>query len=183
MEQVIKRVKTVGKALAGCLTAVAVCLALLMMGARLAGLHPYVVLSGSMEPVYPVGALIYVGDIEPHAIRTGMAITFRLNDQTIVTHRVTRIEQDPDAPSQLLFATKGDANSAEDGAMIRSSQVIGVPIFRLPLLGYLAQFLSSVAGKITVLAAGAVLLAGWLMIHMIKKKQTEKEQEPTLSCR
>ena len=42
------------------LVAAVVLLAVLLVGVRLFGLQVYTVLSGSMEPAYPVGSLIYV---------------------------------------------------------------------------------------------------------------------------
>ena len=42
------------------LVAGVVLLAVLLVGVRLFGLQVYTVLSGSMEPAYPVGSLIYV---------------------------------------------------------------------------------------------------------------------------
>ena len=42
------------------LVALVVLLALLLVGARLFGLQVYTVLSGSMEPTYHTGSLIYV---------------------------------------------------------------------------------------------------------------------------
>lgn len=40
------------------------------------GYMPYVVLSGSMEPVYPVGSLIYVAPVDANSLEPGDAITF-----------------------------------------------------------------------------------------------------------
>lgn len=42
------------------LVALVVILAILLVGVRVIGLTPYVVLSGSMEPTYHTGSLIYV---------------------------------------------------------------------------------------------------------------------------
>ena len=39
--------------------------AVLLIGVRLFGVQVYSVISGSMEPEYPVGSLIYVKDINP----------------------------------------------------------------------------------------------------------------------
>ena len=50
--------------------------ALLLAGARLVGLRTFAVLSGSMEPAYPVGSLIYVRSAEPSALECGDVITF-----------------------------------------------------------------------------------------------------------
>ena len=49
------------------------------------GYMPYVVLSGSMEPVYPVGSLIYVAPVDANSLEPGDAITFDRND-AVVTH-------------------------------------------------------------------------------------------------
>ena len=42
-----------------------VILAILLAGVRLVGLTPYVVLSGSMEPNYHTGSLIYDKKVDP----------------------------------------------------------------------------------------------------------------------
>lgn len=44
-------------------------LAMLLAGIRLFGFSPYAVLSGSMEPTYHVGALIYVKKVSPETIK------------------------------------------------------------------------------------------------------------------
>ncbi len=60
-------------------TGVVLVLAALMLvafaGVRLFGLTPYAVLSGSMEPEYPTGSLIYVRDVDPADVAVGDAIT------------------------------------------------------------------------------------------------------------
>ena len=84
---------------------VMLCLAFLLVGVRLIGLTPYAVLSGSMEPNYHVGSLIYVQDIAPQDIvpctqnedgtyeMDGTPITFVVNeDLLLATHRVVGVE-------------------------------------------------------------------------------------------
>lgn len=64
-------------------------LAMLLAGIRLLGFSPYAVLSGSMEPAYHVGDLIYVEKVAPEEIKVGDPITFVLNDDLVAaTHRV-----------------------------------------------------------------------------------------------
>ena len=45
------------------LVGIVVLLAIALVGVRVVGLQPYVVLSGSMEPTYHVGSLIYVKSV------------------------------------------------------------------------------------------------------------------------
>ena len=53
------------------LVALVVLLALLLVGARLFGLQVFTVLSGSMEPTYHTGSLIYVKKVDPYTIQSG----------------------------------------------------------------------------------------------------------------
>ena len=75
------------------LVALVVILALLLVGARVIGLQVFTVLSGSMEPTYHTGSLIYVKPCAPEDVQVGDAITFVLNeDLDVVTHRVISID-------------------------------------------------------------------------------------------
>lgn len=53
-------VRHVANALSTIVLVALVALVIAFAGVRLAGLTPYAVLSGSMEPEFPVGSLIYV---------------------------------------------------------------------------------------------------------------------------
>ena len=96
-------------------TGVVLVLAALMLvafaGVRLFGLTPYAVLSGSMEPEYPTGSLIYVRDVDPADVAVGDAITFELESGALVTHEVYEIDSDARA-----FRTQGIANIDAGGA-------------------------------------------------------------------
>ena len=50
------------------LVALVVLLAIALVGVRLFGLQVYTVLSGSMEPTYHTGSLIYVKRVDPFTI-------------------------------------------------------------------------------------------------------------------
>ena len=58
-----KSLKRVWNVVSSILVALVVILALLLVGARVAGLQVFTVLSGSMEPTYHTGSLIYVKKI------------------------------------------------------------------------------------------------------------------------
>ena len=64
----MKALKTVWNAITTVLVALVVVLAILLVGVRVVGLTPYVVLSGSMEPTYHTGSLIYVKKVDPVTI-------------------------------------------------------------------------------------------------------------------
>ena len=87
------------------LVGIVVLFAVLLIGVRLFGVQVYSVISGSMEPEYPVGSLIYVKDVKPSEVQVGDVITFVLSNKTPATHRVIAIDKE-----NQLFYTRGDAN-------------------------------------------------------------------------
>ncbi len=135
-----------------------VVLALLLVGARLVGLRTYTVLSGSMEPTYHTGSVIYVKKIATEDIQAGTVITFMLNEDTVVTHRVVEVVPDEEDPTVVRFRTKGDANDAEDGGLVHYKNVIGTPVFSIPKLGYIANYIQHPPGTYVAISVAAVLL-------------------------
>lgn len=134
-----------------------VVLAILLVGVRVVGLTPYVVLSGSMEPNYHTGSLIYVKDVDPFALEAGDVITFMLNEDTVATHRIVGVVPDDEDPTVIRFRTKGDANDAEDGTLVHYKNVIGSPVFTIPLLGFVSNYISHPPG-LYVAAIGILLI-------------------------
>ena len=70
------------------LVAIVVIFAVLLVGVRLFDIQVFSVISGSMEPDYPVGSLIYVKECDPSEVEVGEVITFVLSNKTPATHRV-----------------------------------------------------------------------------------------------
>ncbi len=151
-------VKKVWNVVSSILVALVVILALLLVGARLVGLRVFTVLSGSMEPAYHTGSLIYVKKVDPFTIQPGQPITFLLDEDTVATHRVVGVVPDEEDPGVIRFRTKGDANEAEDGALVHYKNVIGTPVFSIPYLGYLADYIQHPPGMYVAISAGAILL-------------------------
>ena len=141
------------------LVALVVILALLLVGVRVFGMQVFTVLSGSMEPVYHVGSLIYVKETDPMTLQPGDVITFMLDENTMATHRIVDVIPDEEDPSVIRFQTKGDANDAVDGSLVHYKNVLGTPVFTIPKLGYLASYIQNPPGTYVAISAGAVLLA------------------------
>lgn len=153
-----KTLKKIWNFISTVLVAVVVLLALLLAGARIFGLQVFTVLSGSMEPTYHTGSLIYVKKVDPFTIQPGQPITFMLDEKTVATHRVVGVVPDEEDTTVIRFRTKGDANEAEDGTLVHYKNVIGEPVFSIPYLGYLAEYIQHPPGMYVAISAGAVLL-------------------------
>lgn len=134
-------------------------LTMLLVLPGLFGIHPLIVRSGSMEPVYPVGSLVYVKNVEQEVLREGQTVTFYLPDEeTLVTHRIVEVDKE----NHVIY-TKGDANDLEDGVATPFSRIVGQPFFCIPLLGFLAGYLSNPVGKAGILMLVIlVCLLSWL---------------------
>ena len=139
------------------LVVMAVILALLLVIPGFFGVNTYVVLSGSMEPEFETGSLLYTTEnVNVEELEVGDAITFKAGESTIVTHRIIEIVNDD---GQLKFQTKGDANEVPDANLVPSESVIGKALFDVPGLGYLADFIHQPPGLYFAVAIGVLLIA------------------------
>lgn len=134
---------------------------------HLLGMNVYAVASGSMEPAYPVGSLVFSRQVEPGEVEEGDCITYLYGDNTI-THRVVTVDLENER-----FITKGDANQEEDTPVAFGRLVGKTSPFFLPFLGYLVISLKSIHFDYwtVLLIAGAVILlaANILLLNKIRK--------------
>ncbi len=172
--------KTIGKiwnVISTLVVVAVVVLALLLVGARVIGLQVFTVLSGSMEPTYHVGSLIYVKQTDPYTIQAGTPITFMLDEDTVATHRVVEVVPDEEDTSVVRFRTKGDANDAEDGSLVHYKNVIGTPIFTIPYLGYVADYIQNPPGMYVAISACAIFVMLTFLPDIFADDPKEKEKK------
>lgn len=119
----------------------------------LLGCKSMAVVSGSMEPVIPVGSIVIVKDVETDALEVGDIISYQMSGNTMVTHRIAAI----DSENQTV-TTKGDANEVEDGSPVAFSEIAGKEVFHIPLLGYLTIYIKTPLGIAGVCVVLMVLI-------------------------
>lgn len=151
----------------------AIILAFLLVGVRFVGLQAFTVLSGSMEPAYPVGSVIYVRETDPAELKAGDVITFTQGQNVVVTHRIVEILPG----SMLQFCTKGDANEVADPVPVEETQILGTPVFCVPYLGRLAVFLQSSSGKYIAISSVALVAFLCLLPELLFKKENASENK------
>lgn len=161
------------------ITTVIVVLAVLtaaaLVGVRLFGLKTFAVLSGSMEPTYHTGSLIYVKCVDYRDLAVGDPITFMLDENTVATHRIVEILPDKDEPEILRFRTKGDNNADPDGSPVHCKNVIGMPVFTIPYLGYVSDYIQHPPGTYVAIAACAVLILLAFLPDLFEDEEKEKK--------
>lgn len=108
---------------------------LLIAAPMVLGYRPVVVLSGSMEPTYHVGSIIYYKQAAFENINVGDPITYRAGEGSLVTHRVTERHD-----ISREFVTRGDANNTEDPNPVSYDQVVGkASSISLPYMGVVVE--------------------------------------------
>lgn len=116
---------------------------------RVMGMQSYAIISGSMEPAYPTGSLVYAEPAEGAALQAGDVAAF-WRDQDVIVHRV---RENVSAEGELV--TKGDANDEVDIRPVPYQNVLGRVVFSVPYVGYFLIALGSTPGK---------LLLGWIVL-------------------
>lgn len=129
--------------------------------------RPLVVLSGSMEPTFKTGGIIYYKHALPEEIKAGDIITFR-NGDTFVSHRVNKIENN-------LYETKGDANNTVDAIKIKYSDIVGKDAdFCIPYVGYYIKYINDHMYLLIIVAI--ILVTEFLLSNIgTSKKNNLKE--------
>lgn len=137
------------------------------------GHHPVVVLSGSMEPTYKVGSVIYYKKVSEKELKDGDVITFNANNNKMVSHRIDNIDNG-------LIETKGDANNVSDVNKIRYENVRGkVGKLSIPYVGYYIKMVNDNL-TLVVIAAVIILVSEFLISNVeafdINKKNGRSEE-------
>ena len=173
-----KTFKKIWNWISGILVGIVVLLAV-ALGVRLIGLQPYVVLSGSMRPTYEVGSLIFVKSVDYKTLQVGDPITYMISQDTVVTHRIIEVLVDEEDPNTLRYFTQGDANSVPDGSSVHYKNIIGKPVFSIPYLGYVSNYIQNPPGMYVAIAGGAMLILLVFLPDIFSgEEEPEKQKKP-----
>lgn len=170
--------KFVWKVVSTFIVALAVAAAVFLVGLRvIAGFHPFSVHSGSMEPVYSVGTLVYVEKCSLDEIKPGDDVTFTVNEELdVATHRVASVNIEDGS-----FVTYGLANKDENGDPILDGEmdgrnIVGKVRFSIPYLGYVSDFVTNPPGSYIT----AVVLITLLVLSIIFDKNKGDNKDATV---
>lgn len=133
----------------------------------LVGYRPMAVLSGSMEPTYPVGSIIYYQKCDFDELEAGDPVTFYA-ETSMVTHRITQMDD-----ILKTVVTKGDHNQTEDPVPIEAAKIAGKATdFAIPYAGFLVTY-----GKNPMIIAGmaVILLLNYIFEGMVSEPKEGKE--------
>lgn len=168
-------VKTIIRIINYIIVVLTVLFVLLTVGIKLFGINMYTVLSGSMEPEYPVGSLIYVKETPADQLQVGDVITFKLTGEVTATHRIIEILDD----GGISFRTKGDANEDPDNSPVKSSEVIGKVVFKVDKGGYFVNYIQNPPGKYFAIGVAGFLILFVFVSDSFLDDKDEKKKDKT----
>lgn len=145
-------------------------LAVLLVGPVLLGYTELAVLTGSMQPTLPVGSLIYIKEADPAQLQVGDVITYQLEGDTMVTHRVVE-----NVPEENYLITQGDANEDPDGE-ITYDRIVGKMAFHVPYLGYISLNIRTKTGILAVCGTLVVIILLTFLPEIFAPEEEEQEK-------
>lgn len=150
---------------------------------------PFIIQSGSMSGVIEGGDIIITTKVEPEDIKLQDIITFydpKSSGTATVTHRVIDIEE---KDGKLVFTTVGDVVLNENierygdfdsipkevlnviCETVPEDKVISRYKFRIPLIGHVSLFMSTIPGFIVCVLVPLLLLVGY---DVVRRKIADK---------
>ena len=137
------------------------------------GYRVYMVLSGSMNPTFDTGSVVFARPADPETILEGDIITFGgAGSDMLTTHRVVDIQNE----DGLKFTTRGDANNVDNPNPVPAENVVGRVHGSVPFLGYLMGFARTRQGLIFLVFIPGVLVI-LFELRNIFKYMREADQE------
>lgn len=128
---------------------------------------PLVVLSGSMEPTFKTGSVIYYREVSLNELKVGDIITFNTKSNSFVSHRIVSIEGN-------LIETKGDANNSPDVNKVQFDDVLGKDLnISIPYVGYYIWFVNN--NLISVVVFVVLILVSEFLFGNMKTLDIDRE--------
>jgi signal peptidase len=142
------------------------------------GYKPFIVLSGSMEPAIKAGDLIITKKIAPEKVAVGDVISFRVENDIIVSHRVTEINTE----GGVSFLTKGDANVGMDAVEVQPETIEGLYIWRGSGWGRVAIFLQTPIGMLAFVVIPLCLFIVYDVVSRSRRQKSKSAREAELEA-
>ena len=128
------------------------------------GYSPMTILTTSMQSVLPKDSLIITKYVDPDSLVIGDDITFLLENNTTMTHRIIDIQENIEGTRERGFKTQGVDNPLPDEDIVYGPNVVGKVIYNSLLLG---QMLLLIRENLIIVFILLVLII-WLIFYLKK---------------
>ena len=111
-----------------------------------------------------------IGEHLPHSFS-------KIIHEKLAPYQYDMLELAPDEidASRLRFRTKGDANAAADEALVSDSNVVGTPLFSLPLAGYAVNYVQHPPGLFVAAGTVLIVLAAAFIPPLLDREEEKKD--------
>ena len=127
----------------------------------------YVIVTPSMVPTIEIDDGIVVKRVDNDKYKIGDIITFNSHDSSYeglaVTHRIVEKQRLDEKTS--VYTTKGDNNKIIDPASVKTNDIYGKVLFKVPQVGKIQEYFSHPANYLMCLLVPAVI---FIMYNMTK---------------
>lgn len=139
------------------------------------GFKPYVVITGSMEPVIKVNDVVVVTRTNPQQLEIGDIITFAVDlnqdgNREVVTHYLYDVTKN--SSGDTVYRTQAHFENPDDASpdpwLVSEEDILGAYAFKIPQLGLLIQFLQSPLGIMTMVV-NFLVIGGIIAILKLEK--------------
>lgn len=144
----------------------------LLGGVRLFGYTPYVITSGSMIPVYPVGSVVYVNGVNPEELEAGDDISFYMTEDVVATHRIGGV--DKAGKCVITYGVNNldsEGNQINDAKAVDFDHIIGRVEYSIPIVGYVYMLIRTTSGKAGVIIIVLSLFAVSRILQYLEKEK------------
>ncbi|MDD4187909.1 MAG: signal peptidase I [Bacilli bacterium] len=137
----------------------------------------FTVISGSMEPKYNIGDVLFAKEVSPEEIKVGDAISYRglvgtFKDK-IITHEVVKINQDESG--KYYFNTKGLTNLIED-PIVYEDQLFGAIKYKSPILSLIYKIINTNIGFFLCIIIPIVGIIGYELLSTLLAKEDKRRE-------
>lgn len=141
------------------------------------GIRMFVIVSGSMEPVYNIGDILIAKETPSKDINVGDDVVYLGSNKDfknmIITHRV--IEKNEEN-GKYIFRTKGVNNQFED-PKIDSSQIYGKILYRTVFLSYISKLLMDTTSYFIISIIVGLMVSIQVVKIIYEAKAEDGEEE------
>lgn len=128
------------------------------------------VMSGSMSGEFETGDTIIIKHIKNESeIKIGDIITFKVDENTLVTHRIVEIVKNE---NDIEYVTKGDANNSIDTQKVTFKDIEGKYLIKTVILGKIIKIIQSPIGINFVIILPVFIIA--IIVINDKDKENKK---------
>lgn len=136
------------------------------------------VMSGSMSGEFETGDTILIKEVKSEGdLKIGDVITYRIEKNTLVTHRIVNITK---IGEKLNYTLKGDANNIEDSEKITFSNIEGIYVRKLNLIGKLITFMQKPYGLIITFMTPTLLILIVINNEKVKEEKRNRRRRKRL---